>query len=271
MISSKKTDVINYRIPFYIILIIDIVFLMVLWTKAHDNGNFEEINTQRINIIEADGTLKLALFSSGKIEMGKDGNKRSGAGTISGMFFYNEEGYESGGLVFDGKKITNGQDAGIGLMFDGYRQDQTIALQHNEFKDSLTSLYEDGLRIMSRPDRADVKEEYDFYKLRYPEVFGDEDTPRVLKEPLDSMELVLAGKNKIAKQRIYLGSKRGDLGKGWFDESGLYIKNKYGKTMIKIYVDDQNRAKIQILDTMGRKVVHELSRMTGSDTFTEKR
>ena len=51
-------------------------------------------------------------------------------------------------------------------MFDGHRQGQTIALQYSEQKRDSSSFYEDGHRIMSRPDRADVDTEYEFYTLK---------------------------------------------------------------------------------------------------------
>ncbi len=242
-----------------VLLLLNVILLTILFKSSTNTvQKFEEIDVERINIVESDGTLKLALFNSAKLKRGLDGDKRQGTGTISGMWFYNEEGYEAGGLVFDGKKVSGGQNSGIGLMFDGYRQDQTIALQHNEKKDSITSYYEDGLRIMSRPDRSDVKEEYDFYKLKYPDTFGDENTPRYTKEVLDSMDMELARQYKVAKQRIYLGSVRGNKGEGWFDNSGLYIKNKYGKDMIKIYVDKDNNPRIEILDTLGQAVKYNL-------------
>ncbi len=264
MCNTINTNMMNIKKNYQQILIttlglINILLLSFLFLSYTSKiQKFEEIDVERINIVESDGTLKLALFNSSKLRRGLDGDKRQGTGTISGMFFYNEEGYEAGGLVFDGKKIIDGQKSGIGLMFDGYRQDQTIALQHNENKDSITSYYESGLRIMSRPDRSDVKEEYDFYKLKYPETFGDKNTPRLSTAVIDSIDMELARQYKVAKQRIYLGSVRGNTGDGWFDNSGIYIKNKYGKDMIKIYVDKDNNPKIEILDTLGQVVKYNL-------------
>jgi len=249
----------NYQQFFMAILILLNIGLLIYIFKSHNKiKKFEEIDVERINIVEADGTLKLALFNSSKLTRGLDGDKRQGTGTISGMLFYNEEGHETGGLVFDGKKIEGGQKSGMGLTFDGYRQDQTMSLQHNEKKDSLTSIYEDAIRIIARPDRSNVKEEYDFYKLKYPDAFGDKDTPRLPQNVIDSLELEMAKKYKVATQRIYLGSRRGDNGDGWYDNSGLYIKNKYGKDMIKIYVDKDNIPRIEILDTLGKEVRYSL-------------
>ena len=249
----------NYQQGLMVILIVlNITFLIQSFRSPNRLEKFEEIDVERINIVEADGTLKLAIFNSARLTRGLDGDKRQGTGTISGMLFYNEEGYEAGGLVFNGKKIEGGQNAGIGLTMDGYRQDQTMSMQHNERKDSLTSYYSDFVQISSRPDRADVKEEYDFYKLKYPDRFGDKDTPRLPESVLDSIELELSKQYKVAQHRIFLGTSRGDRGDGWFDNSGLYIKNKYGKDMIKIYVDKDNIPRIEILDTLGQKVKYSL-------------
>jgi len=241
-----------------LLLIVTNVISLIYFFKKEKETRFEEITVERINVVEEDGTLKLALFNSKRLGGGLDADKRQGAGTVSGLLFYNEEGHETGGLLYDGKEISGGQKSGIGLMFDGYRQDQTIAIQHNERKDSTLSYYEDGLQIMSRPDRADVREEYDFYALKYPERFGDEDTPKLSQEKIDSIEMKLAKDYKVAKQRIYLGHKRGNTGEGWFDQSGLFIKNKYGKNMIKIYVDNNNVPRFEVLDTLGNTVKYNL-------------
>lgn len=150
-----------------ILLLILLACNCYLTVKTHwiKDSDFRIINAERINIIEKDGTKKLGLFSSGQYEQGVA--ERAGQNTISGLLFFNEEGYETGGLVYDGKKISNGQKSGIGLMFDGYRQDQTMALQHHEYKNDSSSYYQDGLRIYSRPDVSDIDEEYNFYAIKY--------------------------------------------------------------------------------------------------------
>lgn len=240
-----------------------LIGLLIIWNfyltfKTHfiQDSSFRIINAERINIVEKDGTKKLGIFSSGQYELGTA--ERQGQNQISGMLFFNEEGLEAGGLVYRGKEIDGGQNSSAGLMFDGYRQDQTIALQHNEQKTDSSSFYEDGLRIMSRPDRADIDTEYDFYALKYPDQFGDENTPRLSPEEIDSIDMALARLNKVAKQRIYLGSKRGLRNGEWFDESGLYVQNKYGKTVIKIFVDQTNRPKISIYDSLGSQLMYDL-------------
>lgn len=241
-----------------VLLLCYIPILLMSFRGQTETKKFKEIDVERINIVEKDGTLKLAIFNSSRITKGTGDAKRQGEGTISGMLFYNQEGYECGGLVFDGKKIKGGQTTGVSLTMDGYRQDQTIALQHNENKDSKGSFYEDGLRIMARPDRADVKDEYAFYRIKYPKMFGIKKPSSYTKAQIDSMFFSLARQNKVATRRVFLGSTRGNKNGQWFDKSGLFIKNKYGKDMIRIYVDKNNQPKFEVLDTLGKVVTQHL-------------
>lgn len=118
---------------------------------ARDGGKvkFEEIEVQRINVVEADGKPRLVLSnkerSPGAIMNGVDlGN----AGTRPGMTFYNGDGDESGGMgtdngVADGKRWAVGQ-----LAFDQHKQDQTLVLRYLE-QDGVRGV---GLAVHDRPE-----------------------------------------------------------------------------------------------------------------------
>ena len=253
---EKKVQRLQMLVVISLLLYVPIILMS--FSGRDKVQKFKEINVERINVVEKDGTLKMAIFNSNRITRGTGDAKRQGEGTISGILFYNEEGYECGGLVFDGKKIKGGQRTGVSLTMDGYRQDQTIALQHNEHKDDKGSFYEDGLRIMSRPDRADVSAEYDFYRIKYPKMFGIKKPSSYTKAQIDSMFYALARQNKVATRRVFLGSVRGTKNGKWYDRSGLFIKNKYGKSMIKIYIDTNDQPKFEVMDTLGKTVTYRL-------------
>jgi hypothetical protein len=222
--------------------------IIVAFREKNDTTKFEEIDVERINIVEKDGTLKLALFNSSRLKKGL--SQRQGEGSVAGMLFYNEEGHECGGLTYRGKKIDGGQQASAGLMFDGYRQDQTVALQHIEYKDSVESSVHDGLTINYRPDRSMVKQEYQFYKFI--------DSIKETKEEKDSMEDAMASQGKIMTRRLFIGTKRGTQNNEIQDETGLYIKNRLGKDAIRLYVDKNNTPHLEMLDSTGKIVVYEL-------------
>ena len=122
---------------------------------------FRLLNAERINIREKNGILKAALSNSEGFTEGQ--RSQQGRVTFSGLMFYNEEGQETGGLVYRGKTIPGGQDADVSLTFDQYNQDQNVYLHHEEHKDAQGLSIDDGLTIIARPDWKNVKEDYAVY------------------------------------------------------------------------------------------------------------
>ena len=77
---------------------------------------FEEIDVQRLNVREPDGTLRMVVSNHrlpGVIVRGKENPPVDRP--YAGMLFYNDEGTENGGLVFGGRRNANGEivDAGV--------------------------------------------------------------------------------------------------------------------------------------------------------------
>ena len=114
-------------------------------------SSFEELDVQRINIVEPDGTLRMVISDKtrfpGLILKGKEfphPNRRT-----AGMLFFDDEGTENGGLTFGGGKGKDGKASSGGhLSFDQYHQDQifTIDAAQNGSERSST------LMVADRPD-----------------------------------------------------------------------------------------------------------------------
>lgn len=112
--------------------VLSTVFAVVLLTgsKSHRNQTFDEIQVQRINVVEPDGTLRMVISNHdqlpGVILKGKELPKVDRPG--AGMLFYNDEGTENGGLVFGGHRNEKGEivDSGVSLSFDKYGQGRQI-------------------------------------------------------------------------------------------------------------------------------------------------
>ena len=118
---------------------------------------FRTIDVEQINIRERDGTLKAVLSNSAGFNEGD--RAKEAPPRFAGLMFYNEEGAEEGGLVYQGKSIPGGQDADVSLTIDQYRQDQNVYLNHTEHKDATGESISDGLQINSRPDWTKAKQE----------------------------------------------------------------------------------------------------------------
>jgi hypothetical protein len=111
---------------------------------------FEEIDVERINVVEADGRVRLVVSNQARfpdvVLDGKTIKGRSG-GKAAGLLFYSDAG-ECGGLSFGGGERAGRPAANAGLMFDQYRQDQTVGIVYTEANGRRAA----GLRVWDRPD-----------------------------------------------------------------------------------------------------------------------
>ncbi|GGA74452.1 hypothetical protein [Ornithinibacillus halotolerans] len=120
---------------------------------ATNKGKFTELNVEKLNIVDKDGTIKMTLFNKENIPPlimdGKDilpGHRQSDP--ISGIMFYNGIGEECGGLIFGSEVDEEGNVfTGGSLTFDQYKQDQVVQMHFSEDKGE--SVY--GFSIYDRP------------------------------------------------------------------------------------------------------------------------
>jgi hypothetical protein len=205
---------------------------------------FQEIDVQRINVREGDGTLRLVISntdqSPGIIYKGTDyphPNRKT-----AGMIFFNEEGTENGGLSFGGRRDAQGRVVGSGghLSFDQFEQDQVVALNQSEDPSGNRRA---GLTITDRPDKAmPFAEMADYAKA----------DPARRKAMLDRW---IAEDRIGAKTRLFLG-KTPDRA------SSLVLSDVEGRARILLQVRADGEASIQFLDAAG-KVVKTVSPSAG--------
>lgn len=105
------------------------------FVQAPRTMTLEQLDVQRINVREPDGTLRLVISNADKtagiIIKGKEYPHPDRK--AAGMIFYNDEGTENGGLIFGGEKSKDGTKGSYGhLSFDAYEQDQTMALDSEQ-------------------------------------------------------------------------------------------------------------------------------------------
>src|SRR5215469_2718741 len=134
----------------FISLLLAFMVFSAMIQSSHKN-RFEEIDVERINIVEKDGKLKLVISNKDRfpdpIIDGKSYPLRQG-GKTAGMIFYNDKGDECGGLSFSGQDKDGARRAGAGLLFDQFNQDQTIGITYGESDGRRAA----GLNVWDRPD-----------------------------------------------------------------------------------------------------------------------
>lgn len=152
MIATIKELFSNQRFLVIYSAAITVVFLLTVLLGAAENQKqkFNEIDVQRINIVEPDGTLRMVLSNKssfpGIIIKGKEHPHPDRK--TAGVLFFNDEGTENGGLIFGGSKDKNGQETSFGhLSFDAYEQDQYFSIDANQRGDKSS----ESLRLVDRP------------------------------------------------------------------------------------------------------------------------
>ena len=228
-----------------VLLVVTAALVVNLWFPFIPQ-RVKVLDAQQINIREKDGTLKAVLSNSEGFS--KIGESRRQGVPFSGLMFYNQEGDEEGGLVYSGKAIPGGQDADVTLTFDQYRQDQNIYLHHEEHKDARMRSIDDGLTIISRPDQSQVKEEYTLYAAM----------DKLSGEERDALRLKSLQEGKVSTRRLFVGDRRGVKDNTPYDDAGIFIKNRWGRDAIKLYVDYDNKPHLEVYDQLGKSVVYEL-------------
>src|SRR5215468_3247463 len=125
---------------------------------------FDEIDVQRINVWDPDGTLRMVISDKarfpGLIIRGKEyPHPRPQAG----MLFFNNEGTENGGLIFGGYRDKDGKiiDSGGSLTFDQYEQDQIVQIEGSHDSNGHFA----GLTVFDRPDRPIEKDLQESFRI----------------------------------------------------------------------------------------------------------
>src|SRR5713101_3458560 len=88
---------------------------------------FDEIDVQRINIVEKDGRVRLVIANADRQAVTVVGGKEilPDRKREAGLIFFNDEGDENGGLTYGGRTENGVARASAGLSFDQYQQDET--------------------------------------------------------------------------------------------------------------------------------------------------
>ena len=208
--------------------------IVALFFLARRGSSFKELTVQRINIVEPDGRLALVISDHvnqhpGAIN-GKDIPQRD---RPAGMIFFNEEGDECGGLVYDGTK----KEAGMTYSIDQYKNDQIMQIQYEQ--DSAATLVRSyGFKLWDRSDRFTLQNKLDFF---------DSLQQRHDTAALNAGAKVLRGKGYLGVERLFLGRTKDG-------QTGLFLRDDKGIPRLRIYIDKQNRPLIETLDDKGEVV-----------------
>ena len=145
------------RIRFWqgVSLALTLVLIVVAGDSVHDvlaqspKQRFSEIDVERINVVEADGTVKLVIANRQRApDQVMEGQSRPRAenNKSPGITFFDDAGDEAGGLKIRGDRRA-GPSARRHLLFDQHRGDQVLGLISDETEAGRTA----GMTVWDRP------------------------------------------------------------------------------------------------------------------------
>jgi len=209
------------------------VFLLTAFDAQSKKQKFEEIDVERINIVEKDGKLRIVISNQERQHPGIANGKiiKREHPRPPGMIFFNHLGDEMGGLIFG----DNGGNGHFGsLTWDKVKGDQTIGFRHLE---SDNGTYQTGLEMWQQPNiPVDVINE----KLEAVNKIADETAKKAAIQ-------AMIDKNELARNRLFLGKRR--------DNSTVLIMSDIkGKPRIQLFVGADGEPKLEFLDVSGKVI-----------------
>jgi hypothetical protein len=205
-------------------------------SNANQKNKFEEIDVERINIVEKDGKLKMVISNSGRQHPGVIDGRMLSRARPAGMLFFNDKGDECGGLSFNGDAKDGKAAAGGLLAFDRFNQDQTIAIQYGESNGQ----YHSGLRVWDRPDTS--------LGLVVDKLQAIEKMPDG-PEKTEAMRKLRETAGAGVAQRVFVGKTREK-------DAALMLYDAQGRPRVRLMANAEGAARLEFLDEKGA-VAHQ--------------
>jgi len=209
---------------------------LVATRAGRPTARFEEIDVERINVVSPAGKTVIAISNQERIAPPAMGGKTypvavsDGRARMAGMIFFNQDGDEMGGLVFNSFRRPDGKAAGIGhLSFDRFQDNQVVALQYKENASTVQS----GLTLYDRPSSGTFKTSLDLL----------DESRAAAPERAAEIHRELAGmseRQELGVERVFLGSK---------DKTAqLVLRDSKGRVRARLLIDASDEAKLEFLD-----------------------
>lgn len=219
-----------YRIYIVFSTLVLLVLVVSAFTDRVEKVKFEEIDVERINIVEKDGKLQMVISNltrqhpgivNGKI-IKRDGPR------APGILFFNHLGDEMGGLIFG----ENGGNGHFGsLTFDKVRNDQTMGFRYLE---SDNGKYLSGIEMWQQPNIPS-----DVMQKKYDEIRKLESREQ---QQIEFEKLVAKG--EAPSNRLFLGKGRDDV-------AMLRLHDIYGRVRVRLSAPPNGDPRLEFLDEDG--------------------
>lgn len=221
----------------YVVLATGIIVLLliVLIGRTYGVQHFDEITVERLNIIEANGQLKMVISNQARQHPGLMHNKPLPTrDRPAGLVFFNPAGDECGGLVYDSDK----QEASLIFSVDQHRSDQIMQLQYGEKLANRAATKHYGLKLWERPDTVMLEQ-----LAQRIDSLKSLNNPTAYQQGIDQMQ----------RQQL-LGQERLFVGRNQQEEFGVFVQDQAGRPRIRLYVDKQGETRLELRKASGKVI-----------------
>jgi hypothetical protein len=235
-IHKKLERKINFLTAYAVLSALVISFFTLSsFSNKDKTEQFEELIVKKITVIGEDNLPRMVLSNetrqhSGRMN-GKEWEKRE---RPSGLIFFNNEGDECGGLVFQTKEKDGKIISGMSFTMDNYKDDQVVQILNDEYYSNGKAYIKRGLSINQYPVGSNVDERNE--KLKQLRTIEDKEER---KEKINALM-----EKEGAVNRLFIGKTKGN-------SSGLFLAGPDGAPKMMIYVDENGEPKIQTFTENG--------------------
>lgn len=194
----------------------------------------DELTLQRLNIVDANGTLRLVIANRDRMHPGvMDGVTINRPRPVAGLIFFNDQGDEMGGLAYSGEEKDGERRASALLAFDQLKQDQTVAVSYSEANGQRTA----GLQVWDRSE------------TRLSELIKKLNAANAIQDAAEREKAV-----KAARATAPPGPRRVFVGKNADRSAAVSLADADGRPRLLLKVDADGAASIEFLDENGKTV-----------------
>jgi len=221
---------------FNMILLVLIMGYLIIQHVNSDKKFIAELEVERLDIVGKDKNLYMAISNPERQALAtlngvpmNPGSRRD----MPGIIFFNRVGDEVGGIYYDGTS----EESYAGITFDQQKNDQIMAIMKDEYFNGSEWKRWYGMFLRERVDSVRVETLFhDFHKRT-----KDMNDARKKAEYLKFKKYL---DENINKYRMFLGREE--------DENvGLFLYDSKSRERIKVYIDDKDVPRLEILDTLG--------------------
>lgn len=212
-----------------------IVLAAAAFRQAAAPKSSGELTVERLNVVDADGTLRMVLAGKDKMHPGVvDGVTIDRPRPVAGMLFFNDEGDEVGGLTYTGRVTEGLGRANASFMFDQLKQDQTIGMQYGEGNGQRSA----GFTVWDRSEQQPLSE-----------LIRGLNAANALPEGPERDAAV-----KAVRAKAHPGPRRLFAGKNPDKSSTVSLADGQGRPRLVLRVNEDGASSIEFLDADGKTV-----------------